>query len=113
MRTIFALVLALNATAAIAQGIPPTVGGKPLVQIRSHNPAPKPQSIAARLQACLDIDDQTKERLSLCYDAIFPVQNPSGPSRPRRASPIAALPRRSQRLGCFNGFAERIPKLPQ
>ena len=74
MRKLLALVLVLCSGAAIAQDKPPpTVGGKPLVQIKSKDAAPKakPQSVAVRMQACLEIDDETKERLN-CYDAIFP-----------------------------------------
>ena len=67
MRTIFAVVLVLCSGAAMAQTSPPTVGGKPLVQVKprgeTHGGAAKPQSVAAKLQACLEIDDATKERL--------------------------------------------------
>ena len=83
MRTIFAVVLALYSGAAVAQTSPPTVGGKPLVQVKPGGEAAKskskseakakPPSIAAKLQACLEIDDATKERLN-CYDAIFRPQ---------------------------------------
>jgi hypothetical protein len=112
MRRIFALVLVLDATAAMAQGNPPTVGGKPLVQIRS-NPAPaKPQSIAARLQGCLEIDDGTKGRLD-CYDAIFPAQpKPKAPPA-KGVADCRFTKEEDERLACFNGFAERIPKLPR
>ena len=60
-----------------------SVGGKPLVQIKPKDAAPKepkakPQSIAVRMQACLDIDDETKERLN-CYDAIFPPKPKAAP----------------------------------
>jgi hypothetical protein len=112
MRRIYALILALNATAAMAQDRPPTVGGKPLIQIRSHNPAAKPQSIAARLQACLDIDDQTKERLN-CYDAVFPAQPKPMKSAAKGVADCRFTKEEDERLTCFNGFAERIPKLPQ
>jgi hypothetical protein len=112
MRRILALIAVLDATAALAQGSPPTVGGKTLVQIKSHNPPAKPQSIAARLQACLDIDDQTKERLN-CYDAIFPVQPKSMAPAAKAVSDCRFSKEEDQRLTCFNGFAERIPKLPQ
>ncbi|MEA2908708.1 MAG: hypothetical protein QOJ15_789, partial [Bradyrhizobium sp.] len=77
MRTILALVLVLYSAAAMAQAGPPTVGGKPLVQVKprgaapKQSAAPKPQSIAVKLQACLEIEDATKGRLE-CYDAIFP-----------------------------------------
>lgn len=112
MRRLFALILVLDATAATAQGTPPTVGNKPLVQIRSHNPAPKPQSIAARLQACLDIDDETKERLN-CYDAIFPAQpKPKAPAA-KAVADCRFTKEEDERLTCFNNFASRIPKLPQ
>ena len=112
MRRIFALVLVLDATAAMAQGAPPTIGGKPLVQIKSHNPAPKPQSIAARLQACLDIDDETKERLN-CYDAIFPVQpRPKAPAA-KAVADCRFTKEEDERQTCFNNFASRIPKLSQ
>src|SRR5258705_4623295 len=83
MRTIFAVVLLLYSAAAMAQTSPPTVGGKPLVQVKPSGEAakskskseakPKPPSTAAKLQACLEIDDATRERLS-CYDAILPPQ---------------------------------------
>ena len=82
MRKILALVMVLYSAAAIAQGSPPIVGGKPLVQVKPRGEAPKskPQSIAAKLQACLEIDDETKGRLD-CYDAIFPPKpNPKAPA---------------------------------
>ena len=122
MRTIFAVVLVLYSGAALAQTSPPTVGGKPLVQVKPSGEAakskskatakPKAPSIAAKLQACLEIDDATKERLN-CYDAIFPPQ-----PKPKAAAAIAVNDCRfnkeeDERLTCFNGFAEKIPKLPQ
>src|SRR5262245_48011520 len=59
-----------------APAAPPTVGGKPLVQVGSKGkkeaPA-KPLSAAQKLQACQDIDDATKERLN-CYDAVYAPQ---------------------------------------
>jgi hypothetical protein len=112
MRKVFALVLVLDTTAAFAQGSPPTVGGKPLVQIKSHGAPAKPQSIAARLQGCLEIDDGTKGRLD-CYDAVFPAQpKPSAPAA-KAVAECRFTKEEDERLTCFNGFAERIPKLPQ
>jgi hypothetical protein len=85
MGIVLALIAVLYSAAAFAQDKPPpTVGGKPLVQVKpkSSGAAPekpgKQQPVAVRLQACLDIDDQTKERLN-----------------------------------CYNGFVESIPKLPK
>jgi len=122
MRTIFALVLVLYSTAAIAQGSTPTVGDKPLVQVKPRGeaakakakpqPKPKPQSIAVKLQACLEIDDATKGRLD-CYDAIFPPKpNPKAPAA-KAVADCRFTKEEDERLTCFNGFAEKIPKLPQ
>src|SRR6266436_1210842 len=118
MRTILALVLVLYSAAAMAQDSSPTVGGKPLVQVKPRGPAPKqsaaakPQSIAARLQACLEIDDATKGRLD-CYDVIFPPKpNPKAPAA-KAVADCRFTKEEDERLTCFNGFAERIPQLPK
>jgi len=103
--------MVLYSAAAIAQGSPPTVGGKPLVQVKPRGAAPKskPQSIAAKLQACLEIDDETKGRLD-CYDAIFPPKpNPKAPAA-KGVADCRFTKEEDARLTCFNGFAERIPK---
>jgi hypothetical protein len=112
MRKILALVLVLYSAAAMAQGSPPLVGGKPLVQVKPHGAPAKPLSIAAELQACLDIDDATKERLN-CYDAIFaPKPNPKAPAA-KAVMDCRFMKEEDERLTCFNGFADKIPKLPQ
>jgi len=112
MRKILALVLVLYSAAAMAQGSPPTVGGKPLVQVKPRGAPAKPQSIAAKLQACLEIDDATKERLN-CYDAIFPPKpNPKAPAA-KAVMDCRFMKEEDERLTCFNGFADKIPKLPQ
>jgi len=79
MRMILAVVVVLYSASAFAQtDKPPMVGDKPLVQVKPKGtkaqeaaakpaaaaPKGKPQSIAARLQACLDLDDGTKDRLN-------------------------------------------------
>src|ERR1700743_3541735 len=62
---------------------PPTIGGKKLLQVKPH--AGAKLSIAARLQACLDIDDGTKGRLD-CYDTVFaPKPNPKAQNAARGA----------------------------
>ena len=125
MRKFLALALVLCSAAAFAQDKPPpTVGGKPLVQVKPKDtaakpaaskeaaPKGKPKSIAARLQACLEIDDETKERLS-CYDGVFPPKpKPKAPAA-KGVNDCAAFKEEDERLKCFNGFAEKIPKLPQ
>jgi len=122
MRTIFAVVLALYSGAAMAQTSPPTVGGKPLVQVKPSGEAakskskatakPKAPSTAVKLQACLEIDDATKERLS-CYDAIFPPQPKPKAAAAKAVNDCRFNKEEDERLTCFNGFAEKIPKLPQ
>jgi hypothetical protein len=114
MRSIVALVLTLYSAAAMAQAGPPNVGGKPLVQVKPHGEAAKPkaQSVAVKLQGCLEIDDETKERLN-CYDAIFPPKpNPKAPAA-KAVTDCRFAKEEDERLKCFNGFAEKIPKLPK
>ena len=119
MRTILALVVVLYSGAALAQGTapaagspPPTVGGKPLVQVKPRAaPAPKAkhQSIAEKLLACLEIDDGTKGRLD-CFDAVFPPKpNPKAPAA-KAVADCRFTKEEDERLTCFNGFAEKIPK---
>src|SRR5260370_29488332 len=109
MRRILALLLVVYSAAAIAQGSPPTVGGKPLVQVKPRAAASKHQSIAEKLQACLEIDDGTKGRLD-CYDAVFaPKPNPKAPAA-KGVADCRFTKEEDERLTCFNGFAERIPK---
>jgi hypothetical protein len=112
MRKILALVLVLYSAAAIAQGSPPTVGGKPLTQVKPRGEAPKPQSTAVKLQACLEIDDATKERLN-CYDEILPPKPKAKAPAAKGVADCRFTKEEDERLTCFNGFAERIPKLPR
>ena len=144
MRKILLLVMVLYSAAAIAQSnppaSPPTVGDKPLVQVKpkgtkskdappadgakeaskSAKAAPgKPKSMAQKLQACLEIDDATKERLN-CYDAVIPPKpkakgNPKADAKaapPKAVTECSAIKEEDERLTCFNGFVEKLPKLP-
>ncbi len=112
-----ALAVALCSTAAMAQDKPPPAAkpaaqAKPAKQAKPKAAPAKPQSIAAKLQACLEIDDATKERLN-CYDAIFPPKpNPKAPAA-KGVTDCRLVKEEDERLACFNGFAEKIPKLPQ
>ena len=115
MRRIFALdlltasALLLASAAAMAQGSPPpTVGGKPLLQIKSGG-GPAKQSIAARLQGCLEIDDGTKGRLD-CYDAVFPPKPNPKAAAAKGVAECRFTKEEDERMSCFNGFAEKIPK---
>jgi hypothetical protein len=112
MRTVLALLALLYAPVAFAQSSPPTVGGKPLVQVQSrHAAAPKNQSVAEKLQACLDIDDGTKGRLD-CYDAVVTPKPKPKPAVAKGVMDCRFIKEQDDRLACFNGFAESIPKLP-
>ena len=107
------LAAALCSTAAFAQDKPPPAAA-PAKQARQAKPkaAPaKPLSIAAKLQACLDIDDATKERLT-CYDAVFPPTPKPKPPAVKGVTDCRFIKEEDERLTCFNGFAEKIPKLP-
>jgi hypothetical protein len=122
MRKIILTLAFLYPAAALAQGTgapatPPTIGGKPLVVVGSKKvagkkEAAKPLSAAQKLQACQDIDDATKERLN-CYDAIYaPQPKPKAPAA-KGVNDCRFLKEEDERLTCYNGFAEKIPKLPQ
>jgi hypothetical protein len=120
MRKIILTLAILYPAAALAQGTAPapTVGGKPLVVVGSKKSAAgktekeKPLSVAQKLQACLDIDDATKERLN-CYDASYaPRPKPKAPAA-KGVNDCRFLKEEDERLTCYNGFADKIPKLPR
>jgi hypothetical protein len=121
MRKTLALIAVLYSAVAMAQDSPPTVGGKPLVQVMPHaaaakpntksnaKPNAKPKSIAGKLLACLEIDDGTKGRLE-CDDAIFPPKpNPKAPAA-KAVADCRFIKEEDDRLTCYNGFADKIPK---
>lgn len=121
MRKIILTLAVLYPAAALAQGTaptaPPTVGGKPLVVVGSKKPGAKkekekPLSPAQKLQACQDIDDETKERLN-CYDAIYKPQPKPKAAAAKSVSDCRFLKEEDERLTCFNGFADKMPKLPR
>jgi len=121
MRLFLGMVLTSSAVlvsaAALAQSAPPPmVGDKPLVQVKPRKAAKeaamKPQSTAVRLQACLDIDDQTKERL-LCYDAVIAPSPKSTAAKAKTVADCRFTKEEDERLTCFNGFVESMPKLPK
>ncbi|MCA1383908.1 hypothetical protein [Bradyrhizobium sp. BRP23] len=120
MRMILAVAAVLYSASAFAQTErPPMVGDKPLVQVKPKGakeavaaPKGKPQSIAVRLQTCLEIDDGTKDRLN-CYDAVIPPAPKPKPAKAKGYADCRFFKEEDERLACFNGFAESIPKLPR
>jgi hypothetical protein len=129
---ILAVAAVLYSASAFAQADkPPMIGDKPLVQVKPKGtkagtkagtkeaaakpaaaPKGKPQSIAARLQACLDLDDGTKDRLN-CYDAVIAPTPKPKPAKAKGYADCRFFKEEDERLACFNGFAESIPKLPK
>lgn len=128
MRTMLVCALVLCSTAVLAQSAPPppTVGDKPLVQVKPKHGAKegtkqtakekkasgKPQSIAVRLQGCQDIDDMTKERLN-CYDAVLPPAPKPKAAAAKTVMDCKFVKEEDERLTCYNGFVDSMPKLPK
>ena len=117
MKKIILALAFLYPAAAFAQATstpagPPTFGGKPLVVVGSKKEAAKPLSPAQKLQACQDIDDATKERLN-CYDAIYAPQPKPKPATAKSVTECRFRKEEDERLTCYNGFADKIPKLPR
>jgi hypothetical protein len=113
MKKLLALIVVLFATAAFAQqddAPPPAPSGKPAAHAKSKAPkAGPPKSLAEKLLACLDIDDETKERLD-CYDAAIPPKPKPKASPANGVMDCRYVKEEDERLKCFNGFAEKIPK---
>ena len=107
MKRLLALIVLLYAAGALAQSAPPPAGGKP-AHAKSKPQGP-PKSMAEKLLACLEIDDETKDRLD-CYDAII-APRPKPKSAPANGvMDCRYVKEEDERLKCFNEFAEKIPK---
>jgi hypothetical protein len=109
MRILLIVLAVLCSAAAFAQANPPMVGGKPLTQVKPHGGTAQPPSIAGKLQLCLDIDDGTKGRLD-CYDAVISPKPKAKPAVAKGVMDCRYIKEEDERLACFNGFAEMIPK---
>ena len=106
MRNIIFALAFLYPAAALAQGTAPATAPPDAAA-----PA-KPQSAAQKLQACQDIDDATKERLN-CYDEIFKPQPKPKAAAAKGVNDCRFVKEEDERLTCYNGFADKIPKLPK
>lgn len=91
----------------------PEDAAKPAGAAKSAKAAPgKPKSMAQKLQACLEIDDGTKDRLN-CYDTVIPPKpNPKAKAPAKAVTECNAFKDEEERLTCFNDFVEKLPKLP-
>jgi hypothetical protein len=108
MKRWLALIVLLHASAVFAQSDAPPAETKlpPAHSKKSHGP---PRSMAEKLLGCLEIDDETKDRLD-CYDAVLPPR-PKPKSAPANGvMDCRYVKEEDERLKCFNGFAEKIPK---
>ena len=113
MRLALPLVVVLCSAAAFAQTAPPPpAGDKPSVQVKPRKAKAAPamsQSMGTKLQACLDIDDGTKDRLN-CYDAVIKPQPKEKSPVAKRVSDCKFTKEEDERLACFNGFVAKLPK---
>ncbi len=106
MKKTLVVIAALYSAGAFAQSAPPPPEAKPPAHAKSHG---APKSLAEKLLACLEIDDGTKDRLD-CYDAVLPPK-PKPKSAPANGvMDCRFVKEEDERLTCFNGFAEKIPK---
>jgi len=119
MRLMLAFAAVLYSAAALAQSnAPPADADTPAAEAKSAKPAKAPKTAAAkgavapRLQACQDIEDGTKGRLD-CYDAVIkPEPNPKAPA-PKTVMQCKFTKEEDERLNCYNGFVDSMPKLPK
>ena len=58
------------------------------------------------------LSDETKERLN-CYDAVYAPQPKAKAPAAKSVSECRFVKEEDERLTCFNGFADKIPKLPR
>jgi hypothetical protein len=118
MKKLLALIVVLHATAAFSQPAfaqqddapPPAAAKQPAHHAKSKAPAGPGKSLAEKLLACLEIDDETKDRLD-CYDAAVPPKPPKTKAGATNGvMDCRYVKEEDERLKCFNGFAEKIPK---
>ena len=112
--------LLASVPAALAQTPPPAAAEKPAVPMKkpaasmkragpAEEAAPKGVSIAEKAQKCLKVPVDPQARLD-CYDAaVKPEPNPNPPPV-KGIRDCRRLVDKNDRLGCFDGFAEQIPK---
>jgi hypothetical protein len=115
MNKLLALIVVLLATAAWSQQAwtqedDAAPAGKPAVHAKKTKGGAAPsKSLAEKLLACLDIDDETKDRLD-CFDAVIPPKPKPKASPANGVMDCRYIKEEDERLKCFNGFADKIPK---
>ena len=84
---------------------------KPVKPARAAKVPKAKGSIAVRLQACQEIEDGTKGRLD-CYDAVLPPAKPKAGTA-KTVMECKFTKEEDERLACYNGFVDSMPKLPK
>jgi len=118
MRMMLAFAAILYSAAALAQSNAPPAE-QPPAEAKQDKPA-KPAkakaaakgSIAVRLQACQDIEDGTKGRLD-CYDEVIKPAPKPKPVTAKTVMECRFTKEEDERLACYNGFIDTMPKLPK
>ena len=115
MRMMLAFAAVLYSAAALAQSSAPpadqpAADAKPAKQAKAKT-APAKGSVAVRLQACQDIEDGTKGRLD-CYDQVLPPAKPKAGAA-KTVMDCKFTKEEDERLTCYNGFVDSMPKLPK
>ena len=108
-RILLVLGAMLLAIPVFAQSAPAPTGDKPPPQAAPKAAPSKSKSIAEKLQACLEVDDGTKSRLD-CFDGVLRPQPKAKPATQKKVMDCRFLKEEDERLTCFNGFTEQIPK---
>jgi hypothetical protein len=109
MKILLVVGATLIATAAFAQSAPPAADDKGPEQVKAAAASSKGKSIAEKLQACLKVDDGTRYRLD-CFDAVIPPKAMPKPPVAKKVMDCRFVKEQDERLTCFNGFTEQIPK---
>jgi hypothetical protein len=117
MKKLLALIVVLIAAGALSPPAfsqdddtpPPPSAKQPAHHAKSKGTPAPPRSLAEKLLACLDIDDETKDRLD-CYDAAIPPKPKPKASPANGVMDCRFVKEEDERLKCFNEFAEKIPK---
>jgi hypothetical protein len=122
MRMMLAFAAVLYSAAALAQSSAPPAAEKPAAEAKPAKAqktaakgtpkGPAKGSIAVRLQACQDIEDGTKGRLD-CYDEVIkPAPKPKAAAA-KTVMECKFTKEEDERLACYNGFVDSMPKLPK
>jgi hypothetical protein len=125
MKKMLAFAAILYSAAALAQTSAPPADHQPPAEAKETKSEAKSDaksakaktgaakgSIAVRLEACQDIDDGTKGRLD-CYDEVIkPAPKPKAAAA-KTVMECKYTKEEDERLACYNGFVDMMPKLPK